>query len=167
MYFLMDSTLKSYLSKHNIKYIEHKHEAVFTVEEAQKLKLDLPNLLHTKNLFLKDEAKKFYLICMHAYSRLNIKSLKEKLNAKKKLSFGSSEQLKEKLNLTPGSVSIFGMIYAKDVSLIIDKKVREAPVVGFHPNINTATLEITHANLERFYNSLNCEKQIIDLKNED
>jgi Ala-tRNA(Pro) deacylase len=159
----MDSKLKAYLKKHNIEYKIHKHPAVFTVEEADKVKVKTPHILHTKNLFLKDIKNNFYLVSMYAYKKLDLKSLKEKLYAKKKLSFASPEQLKFHLDLTPGSVSIFGMIHAKSVSLILDKQVWSAPIVGFHPNINTATLEITHKNLEKFYNSLKSKKQILEL----
>lgn len=159
----MDPQLKSYLANLDIHYIEHTHKAVFTVEEAEKLKLNMPEVFHTKNLFMKDENKKFFLVCMDAFKRLDLKALREKIKAKKKLSFASPEQLKEHLHLLPGSVSIFGMIYAKDVTLIIDKEVWKAKKVGFHPNINTATLEIKHKDLEKFYNSLNIEKHVIDL----
>jgi Ala-tRNA(Pro) deacylase len=158
----MDKTLKQYLEKHNINYKVHEHEAVFTVEESKKLK-PIPDVFHTKNLFLKDEAKNFYLVCMDAFQRLNLKALKEKIQAVKKLTFASPTELKEHLNLTPGSVSIFGMIYAKDVELIIDKKVWQAKKVGFHPNINTATLEVNHENLEKFYSSLDSKKQIMEI----
>lgn len=161
----MDANLKAYFEKQNIEYKIHEHQAVFTVAEHSKLIDKMPNILHTKTLFLKDEGNNFYLVGMYAYKRLDLKDLKKKLNAKKKLSFASPEQLKEKLNLIPGSVSIFGMIYAKpnSVSLIIDKQVWGAPIVGFHPNINTATLELTHEALEKFYLSLNASKQILQL----
>src|SRR3989344_7490859 len=109
----MDQTLKSYLEKYSINYKEYTHEAVFTVEESKKIDKQIHSVLPTKNLFLKDEAGNYFLVSMYANKRLDLKSLANKINAKKKLSFGSSEQLKERLNLTPGSVSIFGMIYAK------------------------------------------------------
>src|SRR3989344_2519957 len=160
----MEKKLLSYLKKHDIQFKEHFHPAVFTVEESINLKKQIPKIFHTKNLFLKDEAKKFYLVCMDAHEKLNLKALKEKLNAKKKISFATVEQLKECLNLTPGSVSIFGMIYAKEVSLIIDRKIWNAKKVGFHPNINTSTLEITHENLEKFCDSLLSKKLILDLE---
>lgn len=158
----MDETLLKYLETHNIKYKTHFHQAVFTVEESKKVDKGIPGL-HTKNLFLKSEKGKFYLVCMPGDKRLDIKSLSKLLNAGK-LSFAYPEQLKEHLNLTPGSVSIFGMIYAKSVKLILDKKVWDAEIVGFHPNINTSTLELTHENLEKFYNSLKSEKEIIELE---
>jgi len=161
----MDANLKTYFEKHNIEYKIHAHPAVFTVAEHSKLIGKMPNILHTKTLFLKDDGNNFYLVGMYAHKRLDLKVLKEKLNAKKKLSFASPEQLKEKLNLTPGSVSIFGMIHAKpnSVFLIIDKQVWDAPLVGFHPNINTSTLELSHEALEKFYLSLYAKKQILQL----
>ena len=159
----MDSKLKSYLEKHNITYKIHKHPPVFTVEEHHKLENKLPNVLHTKNLFLKDNKNNFFLVSMYANKRLNLKVLKEKLKAKKKLSFGSPEQLKEHLNIIPGSVSIFCMINAKSVKLILDKQIWLSPLVGFHPNKNTSTLELNHENLKRFYDSLDVKKEIIEL----
>lgn len=115
-------------------------------------------------LFLKDERGKFYLVGMKAEKRLDTKKLREHLKIKK-LNFASPQELKEEVNLTPGSVSIFGAIYIKDkrVKLIIDEDVWSAPTVGFHPNINTSTLEINHENLEKYFESLKCEKEILRL----
>jgi len=163
----MDKNLKTYFDRLDIKYKIHKHPAVFTVEESLKLKEKLPDVFHTKNLFLRDESKprKYFLVSMDAYKRLDLKSLSRKLNVKKKLSFASALELKEKLKLTPGSVSLFGMIYAKrgEVILILGKEIWEARKVGFHPNINTSTLELKHEDLEKFYYSLKSEKNIYSL----
>jgi len=157
----MEQTLKTYLVNHNVNYIEHKHLAVFTVEESKKLKQSIPGL-HCKCLFLKDTSGKFYLVALPAQKRLNTKLLRKNLNVKK-LNFGSTEELKEHLNLSPGSVSIFGLINTNQVTLILDKEVWDAEISGFHPNINTATLEISHKSLERFYNSLKVEKHVMEL----
>jgi Ala-tRNA(Pro) deacylase len=159
----MDPKLLTYLKDHNLQFIEHKHEAVFTVEESKKLKQKIPGL-HCKCLFLKDEKKKFYLIALPAEKRLDIKKLQLLLQVKK-INFGSPEELKEKLNLTPGSVSIFGMINSNnfEVILILDKEVWDAEKTGFHPNINTSTLELNHSSLEKFYNSIAGEKKILEL----
>jgi Ala-tRNA(Pro) deacylase len=69
-----------------------------------------------------------------------------------RLSFGSAERLMEKLGLTPGSVSPFGLIHpgSRDVVMIIDTELRDAARLMFHPNINTATLTISFADLEKF-----------------
>ena len=158
----MDQNLKEYMEENNIEYKTHKHLPVFTVEEHYKLMGQIKGVLHTKNLFLRSEKGNLYLVSMYANKRLDMKMLSRKIRSGK-LSFASPNQLKFHLNLTPGSVSIFGMIYAKSVILILDKQVWDAEKVGFHPNINTSTLEITHENLEKFYNTLKSQKLIVDL----
>ncbi len=159
----MDENLIKYLQDHKIKYKVHDHPAVFTVEESKFLKLEIFGVIHTKNLFLKDESNKYFLVCMNAYKKLDLKELKSIVHARKKLTFASSVELKEELSLNPGSVSIFGMIYSKKVILILDKEIWLADKVGFHPNVNTSTLELDHKDLELFYNSLKSEKYILHL----
>jgi Ala-tRNA(Pro) deacylase len=159
----MDNLLKKYLVHHKINYIEHEHSAVFKVEESRLLKRKIPGL-HCKALFLKDDKGKFYLIGMPAEKRLDIKKLRSHIKIRK-LHFASPEEMKEEVSLTPGSVSIFGAIYIKNkrTKLIIDKEVLDADSVGFHPNINTSTLEIKHVDLKKYLSSLECEKEVIQL----
>lgn len=159
----MDKNLEDYLLVNSIEYKEYPHVAVFTVAESTKIKETIPGL-PTKNLFLKDQSNRFFLVCMFAHTRLNLKKLKTQLDANKKLTFASPEELKVHLNLTPGSVSIFGMIYAKDVSLIIDKKIWEAEQSGFHPNVNTSTIVLSKNSLKTFIDSLNIKPIILDLQ---
>lgn len=167
----MDINLKTYLEKHNIQFILHIHPAFFTVSQHKELVKSNPSLnipgLHTKNLFLKDEKNNFFLVCLPAEKILDLKDLKEQLNIKGKLSFATSQELKDELNLTPGSVSIFAMIYAKSTTLILDKQIWESDLVGFHPNINTATLTLNHIELEKFTSSLNKKPLILSLKNKN
>lgn len=157
----MDKNLERYLKERDIGYVKHEHPAVFTVEESKLLKAKIPGM-HCKCLFLKDNKERFYLLAMNAFKKLDMKLMRKKLGVGK-LHFGSPEELKERLNLTPGSVSIFGMIYAKEVKLLIDEEVWKAERVGFHPNINTATLEIKHDELAKFLDSLSSEKEIINI----
>ncbi len=157
----MDQVLRSCLEKLGVRYRLHGHKAVFTVGESGFLRGVIPGM-HTKNLFLKDDKGAFYLVCMEGDRKLDMKALRSRLRAGK-LHFGNAEELKGELNLTPGSVSIFGMIYARNTKLILDKKVWSADIVSFHPNINTETLELRHGDLELFYNSLECQKEIMEL----
>jgi len=159
----MEERLKDYLHKFSINYKMHKHPAVFTVAESKNHPLikNIPGL-RTKSLFLKDEDNKFYLVCLPGEKRLDIKGLKNQIG-KKEIHFANPEELKSELNLTPGSVSIFGMINSSITTLIIDNEVWKAEIVGFHPNINTSTLEINHSELEKFLHSLKCKSMILDL----
>jgi Ala-tRNA(Pro) deacylase len=56
------------------------------------------------------------------------------------------------LGVTPGSVSPFGLIYegSGGVQVIVDEALRGAERLLFHPNINTASVTISAADLERF-----------------
>lgn len=157
----MEQALESYLKDIGINYKTHSHKAVFTVAESSSLRGEIPGM-HTKSLFLEDEKGNFYLVCMDALKRLDIKTLRRRLNVSK-LQFASPEKLKAELDLTPGSVSIFGMINAKNTKLILDKDLWNADIVAFHPNINTETLEITHKDLEKFCDSLGSAKEILEI----
>ncbi|MEK6844291.1 MAG: YbaK/EbsC family protein [Nanoarchaeota archaeon] len=157
----MDNRLKEYLQKHNIEYKTYEHPAVFTVNESKEIKTKIPGR-HAKCLFLIDEKLNFYLVCLPAEKRLDTKILKKELGLRE-LHFASAEELKKEINLTPGSVSIFGMIYTKTVFLIIDSELWNSDFVGFHPNINTSTIILNHENLEKFYNSLKVKKEILEI----
>lgn len=159
----MEKNLIDYLKKHSINYILHKHGAVFTVAESKKDPsiMKIPGI-RSKNLFLKDEQRKYYLVCLPGEKRLDIKHLKAILKTKE-LHFASPAELKHELNLTPGSVSIFGMLNSKNTELIIDEDIWAADSTGFHPNINTETLEIKNQDLKNFISSLNCKKTVLKL----
>ncbi len=154
----MDKKLEN---KNKIEYVLHSHPAVFIVFLSKILKKNI-FAKHTKCLFLKDENNQFYLVCMDAFKRLDSKLIKKYFQVKK-LIFASPNELKNELNATPGSVSLFAMIYSNNTKLILDKSLWDAVSVGFHPNINTATLEINHENLEKFINSLKINFEIIQL----
>ncbi len=159
----MDTNLQKYFERYKIKFTNYEHRAVFTVSESRDLKKSIPGL-HCKCLFLKDDSGKFYLVGMPADKRLDIKKLQFHFNVRK-LHFATAEELFEKLKLTPGSVSIFGIInnFTGDVVFVLDKEVWGADAVGFHPNINTATIVLKHEDLERFYNSVANDKEVIEL----
>jgi len=148
----MDQTLLQFLELHHISYTPYEHEAVFTVDAAERV-FPLVPWMHVKNLFLKDKYGKFYLVCIEVHKRLPIKDFGRKFGIKE-LSFGSPEQLMQEMRLTPWSVSLFWLIYAKDITVYIDEDIRTAERVWWHPNINTATLMIDHIWLETFLKAL-------------
>ena len=136
------------LKELNIEYEEISHEKVMTVEEAMKLE-NMIDGIGSKNLFLTDK-KNYYLIILEENKRANIKELVNILGCKK-LSFASSERLKEVLDLEEGSVTPFGIINDKDnkVVLVIDKDLVGKRLL-FHPNTNTKTMSVTYDDLIKF-----------------
>ena len=69
-----------------------------------------------------------------------------------RFSFGSAERVMATLGVTPGSVSPFGLLHERSgqVRVIIDKDLRGAEKLIFHPNDNTASVTISFADLEKF-----------------
>lgn len=157
----MDQKLLQFFKIHHIAYTPYEHEAVFTVDAADRV---FPNIawMHVKNLFLKDKKNAFYLVCIEAHKRLPLKDFGRKFGLKELL-FWSPEELEQELHLTPGSVSLFWLIYAKDIQVFIDQDIWNAERVWRYPNINTATVMISHKWLETFLGALSIAPTVFSL----
>jgi len=71
----------------------------------------------------------------------------------------------EKMGLTPGSVSIFGLLNNQDhdIKVYIERAITGEARMSFHPNDNTKTIFISTQNMFRFIESLGYEAGIADL----
>ncbi len=134
----------------NISHRTVDHPPVFTVEESASVKADLPGA-HTKNLFLKDKAGQFFLICAQSHTPIKINKLHPILGCKR-LSFGKPEPMLDLLGVTPGSVTLFSVMNDTNgqVKLIIDKILVDAEIVNFHPLLNDATTAISSTDMISF-----------------
>lgn len=134
-----------------IDYQKHDHPAVFTVEEAEKYDRGIEGG-KSKNLFLRNKkGDKHFLVVIKSEKRADLQVLAALVN-ESKLSFASPERMMEYLGLTPGSVSPFGLINNSDKSIVvvIDEDLLNEEKVGFHPNVNTATLVIKTLDFKKF-----------------
>ena len=156
--------VEQYLQSHNIEYIKHEHPAVFTCDEAEKHCKDVPGI-PGKNLFLKNKGSKiFFLVILPAVKRADLKVI-AKIVSEPKVSFASPEALKEKLSLEPGSVSPFGLLndVNHEVEVYVDKEMYNADIVNFHPNRNTASLELTGEMFRKYLEIINNKTQVIEV----
>jgi Ala-tRNA(Pro) deacylase len=139
------------LDKLHIPYMRVEHEATATCEEADQVMGHLTGT-PSKSLFLTNKKKTaFWLVLMNGNKPLNIKAFSP-LIGEKHVSFASEEKMAEKLGLTPGMVSVFGLLNNTDhdVTVVVDTELREREKITFHPNINTATIEIPTKDMYRF-----------------
>ncbi|MAG11752.1 MAG: hypothetical protein CMI52_03010 [Parcubacteria group bacterium] len=154
--------IDNYLQSHGIPFVRHEHPAVFTCEDAREHCGDIPGIA-CKNLLLKGKkSKKFFLLILPAETRTDLKAFGEIIN--ERVSFASPEALKELLDLEPGAVSPFGLLNdsEKKVSVYIDRELYDADIVGFHPNVNTATIELSHIAFLNFLDSLDHDIHLVD-----
>ncbi len=126
------------------------HEALFTVEQSQALRGQIPGG-HTKNLFLKDKRGDFYLVVALEDAAIALKSLHHRLGAGR-FSFGSPQALREWLGVEPGSVTPFAAINDTQggVRVVLDAAMLAHEVLNFHPLVNTMTTSISRAGLLKF-----------------
>lgn len=141
--------VENFLRSNRIDFVSHEHAAVFTGEELEKL--SLPGMT-CKNLFVRDQkSTRFILVILPANKKADLKKIGE-LTGAGKLSFVNPEMLCQKLGVTPGSISPFGLLNNSecDVEVLVDKEVMFAPIVLFHPNRNTATFQLTKEMFSRY-----------------
>lgn len=134
-----------------IPFARFDHPPVFTVEQALEHWAGI-DATHCKNLFLRNKkGDRHYLVVAEHTTPVDIASVAARVGDVR-LSFASPERLMTHLGLTPGAVSPFGLLndHDKAVRVVLDRRLRDAPRVGFHPNVNTATLVVSMADFERF-----------------
>lgn len=141
------------LEKLDIGFEKYEHNAIFTIEEANELAIDMKGA-HCKNLFIRNrKGNQHYLVILEESKTADLKALSSQIGSTP-LSFASEERLYKCLNLTPGSVTPFGLINdsEKHVRVLIDNDLIHSEYISFHPNINTATITITYDDFEKFLN---------------
>lgn len=146
----MEHALYRLLDEQRIPYQRFEHPPVYTCEEAARLIPDLSGA-ETKNLFLCDaKGRRHFLVAVPAAAAVDIKALGEQLGAKG-LRFASAERLKSHLGLEPGSVTLLAAVNdsARLVEVVIDAELAAQQALLCHPLVNTATLSLAMADLER------------------
>jgi Ala-tRNA(Pro) deacylase len=134
-----------------IDFTRFTHPPVFTVEEAEQYWAGIP-AAHCKNLFLRNaKGTRHYLVVLPHSKKADLRVLSARLGDDK-LSFASADRLMRFLHLTPGAVSPFGLIHdsARDVVVVLDADLLSSERIGFHPNVNTATITLPTADFLRF-----------------
>ena len=134
-----------------IPYARYEHPAVYTVEQALSHWAGI-DAVHCKNLFLRNKkGDRHYLVVAEHSTPVDLMALASHVGDGR-LSFGSPERLARCLGLAPGAVSPFGLINDAEhaVRVVLDRRVQAGVRVGFHPNVNTATLVIAGADFDRF-----------------
>ena len=147
----LEASVAARLGELGIPFSRHEHPAVATVEEARQHWADI-DATHCKNLFLRNQkGNRHYLVVLTASKTADLKGVADQIGDGK-LSFASPERLMTHLGLTPGSVSPFGLINdpAHAVRVVLDRDLKAASRLSFHPNINTVTFTIAAADFARF-----------------
>ena len=165
-----DKEIRTYdlLDSLQIQYWTCDHAPAYTMDDC----LAVDRMLETrmcKNIFLCNRQKtQFYLLMMPADKPFHTKDITSQIGSAR-LSFATPDYMEQFLDITPGSVSIMGLMndHENRVQLLIDKPVVNCEKLACHPCINTSSILMdTQAVLEKFLPAVHHEAIIVDLPNE-
>ena len=149
---LKEMAVYELLDELEIPYFRVDHKEAATVDDCHDVDEAL-GIHICKNLFLCNRQKTdFYLLMMPGLKKFKTKELSSQLGIAR-LSFAEAEYMEAFLNITPGSVSVMGLMNDKEhrVRLLIDQELLQDEFVGCHPCVNTASLKIRMKDiLEKF-----------------
>ena len=142
----LDKEVRCYdlLDALGIEYERVDHEPAMTIEACADVDKVLGDATICKNLFLCNRQKtQFYLLAMSGEKQFVTKDVSKQINSPR-LSFAGAEFMEEFLDITPGSVSVLGLMndHENHVQLLVDEDVLNAEYFGCHPCINTSSLKL-------------------------
>ncbi len=138
------------LNKQGYDHDLNEHQALFTVEDSNKLR-GLIKGTHSKNLFLKNKKNKFFLISCEEFTELNLKKISKSLGLGN-VSFAKEEYLNNLLGIKPGSVTPFALLndIENKIEFYLEDKLYNSEFVNFHPLTNKATITISSQKFIEF-----------------
>lgn len=159
------ASLCAALDRLGIAYDRYDHQPVFTCDEAERAMPAGLGSAHTKNLFLRDhKGRRHWLLVTLCEKQVDLRAFGERV-AGERVSFASAERLEKYLGVTPGSVTILGLVNDRDraVELLVDADVWAFDRWQAHPLTNTATLVIPREGVERFLEMTGHRPRIVDV----
>ena len=148
-----------------IEYFRVDHEHADTIEACEQVE-KLLGCGICKNLFLTNRQQTdFYLLIMPGEKPFKTRLLSRQIGSAR-LSFAGPEHMERLLDITPGSVSILGLMNDRDkaVRLLVDRDLLQEESFGCHPCINTSSLRFKTADLfEKILPALEHEPTFVEL----
>ena len=132
----------------NISYQRIDHEAAMTMEACAAVDEVLQATICKNLLLCNRQCTAFYLLMIAGDKHFKTKDLSHQIGSAR-LSFAAPEYMEAYLDITPGSLSILGLMNDKEhhVELLIDEDVLKGEYIGCHPCINTSSLRLKTADL--------------------
>ena len=163
----MEKEMRCYalLDSLGIEYRRVDHEHADTIEACEQVE-GLLECKICKNLFLTNRQQTdFYLLVMPGEKPFKTKLLSKQIGSAR-LSFASPEHMEKYLDITPGSVSILGLMNDKGgaVRLLMDSDLLKEEYFGCHPCINTSSLRLKTADvLEKLLPAMGHQPTFVNL----
>ena len=148
-----------------VDYQRVDHEAANTMELCKAIDVALGAPICKNLLLCNRQCTSFYLLLIPGDKVFKTKDLSAQIGSSR-LSFAGGEYMEQFLDITPGSLSLLGLMNDKEnaVRLLIDEDVLKAEYVGMHPCINTSSLRIKTADvMEKVIPAMGHKPKIVTL----
>ena len=146
----LDKEIRCYdlLDSLGIDYQRIDHEPANTMEACAAIDQALEATICKNLLLCNRQCTAFYLLMIVGDKVFKTSQLSKQIGSSR-LSFASGEYMEQYLDITPGSVSVLGLMNDKEnhVQLLIDEDVLKGEYFGCHPCINTSSLRLKTADL--------------------
>lgn len=146
----LDKEIRCYdlLDSLGISYQRIDHEPAMTMEACEEIDRVLDATICKNLLLCNRQCTTFYLLMIDGDKHFKTSALSKQIGSSR-LSFASPEYMAEFLDITPGSVSVLGLMNDHDhlVQLLMDEDILKGEYFGCHPCINTSSLRLKTADL--------------------
>ena len=148
-----------------VPYQRIDHEAAMTMEACAAVDVALEATICKNLLLCNRQCTDFYLLLIPGDKVFKTSQLSKQIGSSR-LSFADPQYMEEFLDITPGSVSVMGLMNDKDhhVELMMDEDILKGEYIGFHPCINTSSLRLKTADLmEKVIPAMGHEPKIVSI----
>ena len=154
-----------FLETLSIAYHRIDHEAAMTMEACAAIDETLGAAICKNLLLCNRQCTDFYLLMMPGDKPFKTKDLSRQIGSSR-LSFAAGEYMEQFLDITPGSLSVLGLMNDTDarVQLLIDEDLLKDEYIGCHPCINTSSLRLSTRDLmEKILPAMHHQPRIVTL----
>ena len=164
----LDKEVRVYdlLDKLGVNYHRIDHEPAMTMEACAAIDEALDATICKNLLLCNRQCTDFYLLMLPGDKVFKTSVLSKQIGSSR-LSFASGEYMEQLLDITPGSLSVLGLMNDTDhrVQLLIDADVLKGEHIGCHPCINTSSLRLRTADItEKVIPAMNHTPRIVTLE---
>ena len=153
------------LDRLGVEYQRIDHEATMTMEACAEVDKVLDATICKNLLLCNRQCTAFYLLMITGDKHFKTSVLSKEIGSSR-LSFAAPEYMEKYLDITPGSVSVLGLMNDSDhhVQLLIDEDVAKGDYFGCHPCINTSSLRLKTSDLfEKIIPAMAHEPRLVKL----
>ncbi len=163
----LDKEIRCYdlLDRLGVEFQRIDHEEANTMEACAEIDRVLDATICKNLLLCNRQNTAFYLLMIPGHKHFKTSAFSKTIGSSR-LSFAAPEYMERFLDLTPGSVSVLGLMNDKEmqVQLLIDEDVLKGEFFGCHPCINTSSLRLRTSDLmEKIIPAMGHEPRIVNL----